>query len=209
MTQIKVYAPNEAYRGTVGTVTFDQGVATVDEGSPELAYFRRRGYGIGARAENPVLPYDKLEPTVDGEIVDARSYGEQHWSGRPLRDAAVDPAPSDFLPPTNAGDANPHGPSVVAPEIHASGPAGIRPGNTHVDDVKRQEAAETQLAQEVLVEGRTAEDRAVEFDADENMGPLGLSDPGSVAMGAPAAESAPEPAKTTTKRSTKAKGTKS
>jgi hypothetical protein len=31
-----------------------------------------------------------------------------------IRDAAVDPRPEDFLPPTNAGQANPHGPEVVA-----------------------------------------------------------------------------------------------
>lgn len=200
MTKIKVYAPNSAYKGTVGAVQFAAGVAEVDDGSPEHAYFVRRGYGIGARAENPVLPYDKLEPTLDGEIVDARSYGEQRWAGRPLRDAAVDPEPGDYLPPTNAGEANPHGPSVVSPEIHASGPAGIRTGEVFVDDAKRQEAAETALATDVLIDGQTAEDRAVEFKPDENMGPLGLSDPGSVEMGvAAAAEAAPspEPKKTT------------
>ena len=41
--------------------------------------------------------------------------------GTPLRDAAVDPRPSDFLAPTNAGKpgpaGNPHGPNVVSPEI--------------------------------------------------------------------------------------------
>lgn len=216
MAQIKVYAPNAAYRGTVGAVTFDAGVATVEDDSPELGYFRRRGYGIGARAENPVLPYDKLEPTLDGEIVDARSYGEQHWVGKPLRDAAVDPEPSDYLSPTNAGEANPHGPSVVSPEIHASGgPAGIRPGEVHVDDVKRQEAAETKLATDVLIDGQSAEDRAVEFDADKNMGPLGLSDPGSVEMGVSAAAEAadeaapPDTTTKTTKRPSAAKGKKS
>jgi hypothetical protein len=34
--------------------------------------------------------------------------------GTPLRDAAVDPKPEDFLPPTYAGQANPHGPHVVS-----------------------------------------------------------------------------------------------
>lgn len=202
MTTIKVYAPVETFKGKVGAVQFKAGVAEVDEDAPELAYFRRRGYGIGTTA-SPVVAYDKLEPTRDGEVVDARPYGEQHWAGKPLRDAAVDPLPSDYLPPTNAGEANPHGPSVVAPEIHASGPAGIRTGEVHVDDTKRQEKAETQLAQEVLVEGQTADERAVEFNAETNMGPLGLSDPGSVEMGkAAAAEAAPAPASTpkTTKR---------
>lgn len=49
------------------------------------------------------------------------------------RDGAVDPLPGDFLGPTNAGAegelGNPHGPSVVSPEIHASqGARPIRPG---------------------------------------------------------------------------------
>lgn len=183
MTKIKVHAPNEAYKGRIGSVQFDKGVATVDEGAPELAYFRRRGYGLGEPVENPVLPYDKLEPTRDGEIVDARDFGEQRNFGRPLRDAAVDPHPDDFLPPTNAGEANPHGPAVVAPEIHASGPAGIRAGVVHVDDVRRQEREETELAARVLVEGAPATEQAVTFDADTNMGPLGLSDPGSTSGG--------------------------
>lgn len=202
MTRIKVYAPVETFKGKVGAVQFEKGVAEVDEGSPELGYFRRRGYGVGSPAA-PVLPYDKLEPTRDGEVVDARSYGEQHWAGAPLRDAAVDPEPGDYLPPTNAGEANPHGPLVVAPEIHASGPAGIRSGEVHVDDVKRQEKAETELAREVLVEGQTADERAVEFKADKNMGPLGLSDPGSVAMGVAAADAAAEPKTASTPKTTK------
>lgn len=198
MAQIKIYSPNAAYKGKVGAVEFDKGIAVVEDGAAELGYFKRRGYGIGSPVENPVLPYDKMEPTRDGEIVDARSYGEQHWAGRPLRDAAVDPEPTDFLPPTNAGEANPHGPSVVAPEIHASGPAGIRSGEVHVDDTKRQEKAETALATEVLIEGATAEDRAVAFDPNKNMGPLGLSDPGSADMGVAAAADASPAASVTT-----------
>lgn len=39
--------------------------------------------------------------------------------GTPLRDAAVDPKDTDFLPPVNAGTADPHGPEVYAPGIHA------------------------------------------------------------------------------------------
>lgn len=49
--------------------------------------------------------------------------------GTPLRDAAVNPADTDFLPPVNAGlegeDGNPHGPNVIAPGIHAE--QSIRP----------------------------------------------------------------------------------
>lgn len=66
--------------------------------------------------------------------------------GTKLRDAAVDPRPGDFLAPTNAGEpgelGNPHGPTVVSPEIHASqGVRPVRPGAVSSDpDV--QEAAE-------------------------------------------------------------------
>jgi hypothetical protein len=63
--------------------------------------------------------------------------------GTPLRDAAVDPKPEDFLPPTNAGQEDPHGPLVVAPEIHAA--EGVKPvvgGEVHVDDSAAQSAKE-------------------------------------------------------------------
>lgn len=36
--------------------------------------------------------------------------------GTPLRDAAVDPRPGDASVPTNAGQADPHGPLVVSPQ---------------------------------------------------------------------------------------------
>lgn len=181
MSKVKVYAPNEAYAGTVGGVTFEAGVAEVDEDALEMRYFRRQGYGVGERS--PVLPYDKMEPTVDGTPIDARDYATSTLVGSPLRDAAVDPDPGDFLPPTNAGKANPHGPRVVAPGIHAEGPAGIRTGEVFVDDVRRQERAESAVAESVLVDGNPATDAAVTFDADTNMGPLGLSDPGSADQG--------------------------
>jgi hypothetical protein len=180
---VKVYSPNEGYGGTVGDVRFEKGVAEVAEDSPAMAYFRRRGYGIGEKS--PVLPYDKMEPTgPDGKVVDPRDVTEQPFGSR-LRDAAVDPAPEDFLAPTNAGKANPHGPKVVAPQVHADGPAGIKPGDVHVDDVAEQEKDEKALATEALIEGIPAEERstAVVADPDSNMGPLGMSDPGSVEQG--------------------------
>lgn len=69
--------------------------------------------------------------------------------GTRLRDAAVDPAPGDFLPPTNAGEpgelGNPHGPTVVSPEIHGS--AGIRPG-TVSDTPATQSQEETEFLHE-------------------------------------------------------------
>lgn len=61
-------------------------------------------------------------------ILDPRTVTHQQI-GTKLRDAAVNPKPKDFLPPTNAGVVgelgNPHGPSVVSPEIHGS--EGVRP----------------------------------------------------------------------------------
>lgn len=58
--------------------------------------------------------------------------------GTPLRDAAVDPRPGDFLPPTNAGEpgpeGNPHGPSVVS--LQANDPMLLtRPGTPGRRDV--------------------------------------------------------------------------
>lgn len=67
--------------------------------------------------------------------------------GTKLRDAAVDPRPSDFLPPTNAGATgelgNPHGPHVVSPGIH--GLQDVRPINPGPvsSDPDVQEASET------------------------------------------------------------------
>lgn len=203
MTKVKVYAPNEAYAGTVGDIRFEGGVASVDEGHASMGYFRRRGYGIGKKAEaEAALPADKLEPTVEGKPIDARDYATSTPFGSPLRDAAVDPAPTDFLPPTNAGEGNPHGPSVVAPGIHAVGPAGIRPGETFVDDTDRQQKEETELATTVLVEGAPATIVGETFDGTPktgNMGPVGLSDPGSVEMGQ---REATEAASTATEPST-------
>lgn len=61
--------------------------------------------------------------------VDPRNIENPTLVGTPLRDAAVDPEPGDFLPPVNAGlegeEGNPHGPNVYAPGIH--GEQGIRP----------------------------------------------------------------------------------
>lgn len=38
-------------------------------------------------------------------------------TGTPLRDGAVDPRPDDYLGPSNAGEADPHGPLVVNPGL--------------------------------------------------------------------------------------------
>lgn len=74
--------------------------------------------------------------------------------GTRLRDSAVNPESSDFLPPVNAGkpgeDGNPHGPNVYAPGIHASNQfRPVRPGVVDVDpDV--QSVAESEHATEHL-----------------------------------------------------------
>jgi hypothetical protein len=172
MASTKVYAPNASFQGARHGVAFTQGVGTLDgdEKSEAADWFRRRGYGIGKRAE-----VEEPEPADPRKI--ART--GPHRMGTPLRDAAVDPRPEDFLPPTNAGKANPHGPLVVAPEIHASGPAGIKPGDVHVGEPAAQEREETELARAVLVEGK----EHPSWPEDADMGPLGLSDPGSVEQG--------------------------
>ena len=68
-------------------------------------------------------------------------------TGTPLRDAAVDPLPEDYLAPTNAGAegeaGNPHGPNVVNPEVHGSqGRRPILPGPVPADP-DAQDTAET------------------------------------------------------------------
>ncbi|WP_329219242.1 hypothetical protein [Streptomyces microflavus] len=87
-------------------VWFEDGRAETDDPAV-LAYARRRGYGVGEEAP---------EPPSQPEPVDPRAVEVVHV-GAPLRDAAVDPHPGDHLPPPNAGDANPHGPTVVAPQL--------------------------------------------------------------------------------------------
>lgn len=79
--------------------------------------------------------------------------------GSPLRDAAVDPEPTDYLPPTNAGAdgelGNPHGPHVVAPGIHAEqGIRPVRPGAVS-DDPATQSQDETAHLVEHVPEAAT------------------------------------------------------
>jgi hypothetical protein len=71
--------------------------------------------------------------------------------GSPLRDGAVDPEPHDFLPPTNAGKEDPHGPLVVSPEVHAS--QGVKPvvgGDVDVDDPQAQSAKELAATEDAM-----------------------------------------------------------
>lgn len=203
MTQAKtitVTAPNAAYRGTHGygenAVTFADGKAEVAANSPLLRYFREAGYDIEGEKTSP-------DPAAAAPAP-AQTYpepgSESIYVGTPLRDAAVDPRPEDYLEPVGAGTAHPHSADVVSPGIHGVGPAPIRPGDVFVDDPARQERAELALAAKVLRDGEPATIVAADFDPGEpgyskegdgnvlrvkggNMGPQGLSDPGSVAQG--------------------------
>lgn len=170
----KVEAPNKDYNGPgPGDAVFENGVAEVDDENA-LNYYRAAGYTVSGKQENaPESP----------EPPDPREVGEEVLGTR-LRDAAVDPEPSDFLAPTNAGKGNPHGSSVISPEIHASGPAGIRPGEVFVEDVDKQEKRETEYAAARLIEQTPAAEaiRGEIGDLDER-GELNLSDPGSAERG--------------------------
>ena len=92
-------------------------------------------------------PLDAQAIPIDPADLDSRELVSPEVVGTPLRDAAVDPRPGDFLAPTNAGEADPHGPDVVSPEVHAS--QGVRPvkgGEVHVDDLAKQDELETEHA---------------------------------------------------------------
>lgn len=137
-----IKAPNRDYQGGIADVVFRDGVAETDNPAI-IAYCRDAGYEVDGDTANPAAP----APAFDG---DSSKTHEQ--LATPLRDAAVDPRPEDFLPPVNAGKADPHGPTVVSPEIHASeGPVPIVPGPV-LDDPAGQQARETAAAERVLVD---------------------------------------------------------
>lgn len=92
----------------------------------KLSYCHHRE-PVPAAHYQPPSPYRVgSAPAVDGEW----------FATSPLRDAAVDPSPGDYLPPVNAGTANPHGPSVVS--VQALSP---RSGNPPWVDGARYEPA--------------------------------------------------------------------
>lgn len=142
---VKVYAPNRAYNGISAGVVFTDGVGETDSAAA-LAYFRRARYGIG---EEPAHGSPAPDPSYELPPASVKV-------GTALRDASVEPLPKDFLPPTNAGKADPHGPLVVAPGLHAVPPAPIVPGPVAVGEPRVQEAVETAVAHAVLVEGQPA-----------------------------------------------------
>lgn len=171
----KITAPVEGYSGSIGAVEFVDGVAhTVDEAV--IAYCRDAGYGIGSgKPDVPEAP----EPPDPRELEN----GGIAVVGTRLRDAAVDPKDSDFLPPTNAGKANPHGSEVVAPGIHAVETQVVRAGAV-ASDAGAQSAAETKHAAALLGGQQVTKVVGVAVPDLEARGPLGLSDPGSAAVGA-------------------------
>lgn len=192
MTKITAPSPVEGEVIGVGGLKFVDGVAETDDPAI-LAYAERHGYGIGNKkptGDQTEEQPDSREVHADGPVL----------VGGPLRDAAVDPRPEDYLPPTNAGKADPHGPLVVAPGIHAVGPAPVAPGAVHEDK-------ETALAEDVLVEGQNVGE-ATKAQAGEDTGPLDLSDPSSgeyADTGIADSEGAVTPAKKTAAKKTAAK----
>jgi hypothetical protein len=130
------------------TIRFYDGVAEVDfEINDGLAsYLRVNGYGVGDR------PARTPEDTTIA-VSDPRE-DKVTLVGTPLRDAAVDPRPEDYLPPINAGNDNPHGLTVVAPGIHGVGPGPIAPGT--VGSAAYQQAKESDIAKAVLVDGSSS-----------------------------------------------------
>lgn len=182
----KVEAPNRSYNGPgPGEAVFVDGVAETDD-EAALNYYRAAGYKVSGKIDNPVDSTEQPDPReVTSEVVGTR-----------LRDAAVNPEPDDFLAPVNAGDGNPHGPEVVSPEIHASGPAGIRPGNVFVEDTAKQEKREKAFADARLIQqAPAAEATAAEVPDLDDRGEIGFSDPGSADRGREDAAEAPAPAK--------------
>lgn len=147
----KITSPINGFTGDtlIGSlpVTFEDGSAHVEDLSDGArAYLLSAGYKVGGKSVDPPASVDGAEvQSVDK--VDSRDVAEPEQFGTKLRDAAVDPEKSDFLPPTNAGKEDPHGPDVVSPEIHAS--QGIRPvkgGEVHVGDPAVQSKAELEHA---------------------------------------------------------------
>lgn len=154
------------------SITFIDGVATVEDLPDGIRhYLLSAGYNVDG---------EQAEPQAVPAPIDARdATGVQ--VGGPLRDAAVDPRADDFLPPVNAGQADPHGPLVVAPGIHAEGERAVRPGPVSSDPAQ-QTADEQETAEALLIDNKPAGDAvALAVPDRKDTGPLDLSDPGSAA----------------------------
>lgn len=186
----KIETPIPGYSGPgPGGIHFVDGVAESDDVAV-IGYCQSAGYKVSGKV---------LNPRTETEVADPREVGDAEVLGTRLRDAAVDPEPEDFLAPVNAGKANPHGPEVVSPEIHASGPSGIRPGDVPVEDPRKQEAREKDFAKARLVDNTPAPEVVAAVVDVEDHGPLGLSDPGSADRGRAEAGEASAPAKAASK----------
>lgn len=142
----KITAPNDQYSGLRAGVQFRRGVG-YSESAP-AAWFARHGYTVEKVGQAP----EDAPVSGDGPV-DSRDVGTVHAGAS--RDGAVDPRPWDFMPPTNAGQADPHGPLVVSPGAHAVPPAPIVPGPVSPEP-EEQQARETEVAEQVLVEGAPA-----------------------------------------------------
>lgn len=164
----RIEAPNTEYSGRIGDVVFKDGVAETDDRAV-IQYCQGAGYKVSG---------ETLNPREEHEVPDPREVGDE-VSGTRLRDAAVDPREGDFLPPTNAGQANPHGPEVVAPGIHAvAGPGPIVPGpvgrleqtedggQVVITDTAEQQRRETTAAEQVFLERRSVPEVTAELGAD-------------------------------------------
>lgn len=152
MSQITSPAEGFTGRSYVGShfLDFKDGVADYDGELPDgvVSYLRGAGFTVDGQSQAPAQSIDG-RPVADEDAIDARDYAEPTQVGTQLRDAAVDPHPEDFLAPANAGAADPHGPEVVSPGIHANeGVRPVKPGDVHVDDIDTQDQLETEHAQD-------------------------------------------------------------
>lgn len=148
---MKITSPVAEFTGETSfgrtTLLFKDGVATTDKLDDGVrAYLLGAGYKVGSEQHDPITSLDGA-PVPDDAPIDSRDFADPTQVGSKVRDAAVDPHEDDFLAPTNAGLADPHGPDVVSPEVHASqGVRPVKPGDVGVDDLDAQDAAETQHA---------------------------------------------------------------
>ncbi|GAA2037374.1 hypothetical protein GCM10009740_31470 [Terrabacter terrae] len=187
---MKISSPDQTFSGESRygdlVLQFKNGVAKHDGELPAgvRQYMLGAGYSLGSKS--PAEPDETPAPADPRDVTHVQG-------GTPLRDAAVDPRDSDFLAPTNAGadgpEGNPHGPNVVAPQIHGSvgqpvipGPVGTYEehdvkdddGNVTgkvgvvVPDTDAQAKRETEYAQRALVGNESAPDVLQDMGAKAN-----------------------------------------
>lgn len=153
-----IKSPNAGFNGTRLGIQFKDGTATSRE-PRALEYFRSLGYEVDGETIPVARPMSEPSAPAPGTPANPEGITRQPAS----RDAAVEPNASGpvsdaFMPPTNAGLADPHGPQVVSPGLHAVPPAPIVPGSVHVGDPDAQERIETAVADAVLVQGADVPD---------------------------------------------------